>query len=361
MDEKTQDAGNVEPEAQATDTGAETTGKPKWPLVIVAIFVVAVLGTVAAVACNTLSARLAARADLERALELVREADDTVLAVDDIVFSEITPALAGAAREASEQVPAAREDIVEAVELIEGSYSDLDEEDRAVADALRTSADSRLAMLNEAPLLLSVNASAAVALDHAQDAMDAMLAAEELADKAVDKYNLQTKEGVTASKELLNQATEKLDEAKKGFKAAEEAFPEADMGPFIRYINAKKDLVKKSIRIDDLWLAGDLAEANDLVDEYNKQDKEVADLGEKLPESEVVPIREAYDDLTSEALDRYLAARDAAARSDTLLRELLGEEPAGQEATSTSQGQESTVTPSQEETGASSQKETGDE
>jgi hypothetical protein len=160
-----------------------------------------------------------------------------------------------------------------------------------------------------------------------------MLEAEDQADTAVEKYNLQTKEGVTASTEQLNKALENLEGARTGFAAARDAFPAADMSPFLEYIAAKKALLEKSKKIDETWLADDLEDANELVEEYNDQDKKVAEFGEELPESETVPIAEAYEDLTEDALERYMEARARAAEADTLLRQLLGDEPDGSDVT----------------------------
>ena len=336
MDETSQPASPDTPPADAaapaSATGPEaaegvSAAKPvrgRGRAVAVVLVVVAVAAAVAAAGYAVLDARLEARADLEEALDLVRGADIAVLAVDDVVRGEITPKLAGAAEEASAQVGPASADLEEALALLERAGPDLSEDDRRVADTLKDAANARLAMLAEAPTLLEANVKAAKALDPAADGVAAMLEAEDLADQAVEKFNLRTKEGVTASTELTNQALEKLAEAGALFDEAQTAFPEADLAAFSEYVDAKAELLGRSKKIDETWLAGDLEAANDLVEEYNEDDVAVSELGEALPESETEPIAAAYDTMANEAAERYFEARGEAASADTALRDLLG-------------------------------------
>lgn len=341
-------------EAAATEaTEAEEPPRRAGRRILIALIAIAIAGAAGYFGYTTLSGRLAARADLERALDLVKEADAVVLAVDDVVRAEITRTLASQAEETSAQVPAALASIDEALSLLDGAYEDLDTEDREVADVLREAADARIAMLDEAPTILGANIAASRALGPAGDGIDAMLEAEELSSQAAEKFNLQTKEGVTASTELSNRAIRKLNEARQEFREAMRAFPEADMSAFLEYIRAKKALVEKSREIDELWLANKIADANELVDEYNDQDAEVAELGDELPDSETKPIARAYEKLTAEATERYFAARDEAARADTRLRQLLGtEEDVGSGETTGTASEDATSAPSKESTAA---------
>lgn len=311
-------------------------------LVIAIVVLVAVVSYVVYSLVNT---QVQARRDLEQAIELVRTADEAVLAVDEVILAEITPALARAAEEASAQIPAAQDRLDEALELLDGAIEELTEDDAAIATALEEAARARLEMLEESTVLLEANSQAAAAIGPAGDGIEALLAAEGLADEAVEKYNQRTKEGVTASTELTNRGIEQLDVAKAEFEEAAAAYPSADLSTFLEYIEAKKALMETSREIDELWLAGKLEEANDLVDEYNERDRTVAELGEALPESETVPIAAAYDSDTADAAERYFEARDRAADADTRLRVLLGDAEKGdasEEPTSTSEESTST-------------------
>lgn len=270
--------------------------------------------------------RLAARRDLAEALDLVKEADSTVIAVDEVVRSEIITSLAKKADEASAQVPPSVSDLEKALTLLFGARESLAQGDRQVADALRTAARARLEMLEQAPLILDTNARAARAIEPAKKGIESLLISENLAEQAVEKFNLQTKEGVTASSQLTAEALAAAKAAIASFEEAEKEFSEAEFETFIEYANGKKALLEQSEAIDAAWLAGDLAKANSLVEAYNAKDAEVSKLGEALPESETAPIAAAFDKLTTEAVEVYLEARKTAADADEQLRKLLGEE-----------------------------------
>jgi hypothetical protein len=321
------------PSPPATPPDAEASSSRHTRTILIAIAVaVGVLAIAAGVfwfVYATVAARLQAEQDLARAIELVEQADEVVIAADDVIQAEVTPLLASEARDVHEQIPGAQAQLDEAVELLDGAYEELTEEDREVADALRDSAEARQDMLVEADVLLEANAKAAAAIGPAEDAVDALLAAEDLSEQAVERFNEHGEEGVTASKELTNQAIAKLNESKGLFEEAQEAFPEAGLGPFVEYIDARIALLQQSVTIDETWLAGgddNIEKANELLVAYAAEEEKVSALAEELPSSETEPIAAAYAEMTEGAEERYFEARERAIEADARLRELLGEE-----------------------------------
>ena len=324
-------AGTTPAGADSPDTAGAPRGRTRTTLIVVATVLVVLAVAVGAfwLVYTTVAARLQAERDLAEATALVEEADLVVIAVDEVVQAEVTPLLASEAKDAQEEIPGAQEQLDGALGLIDGAYEELSEEDREVADALQDSAEARQEMLVEGDVLLDANSKAAAALGPAEDAVEALLAAEDRSEEAVARFNEHTEEGVTASKELTNQAIAKLTESKGLFEEAQEAFPEADFEPFIEYIDARTALLQQSVKIDETWLAGgneNLEKANELLEAYTVEEEKVAALAEALPVSETEPIATAYGELTEGAEERYFEARDRAIEADGRLRELLEEE-----------------------------------
>lgn len=300
-------------------------------VVLIALLIAAVLGGVAYLAYDVIAGRARAQDDLEEAIGLVRDADEAVLAVDDVVQAEVEPGLGPRADDAGEMVPGALDDVREAVDLVDGAYDRLPETDQEIADAVRASAEARKDMLQVATEIVEMNADAARAVEPARRGVDAILAAADLETRAVERFNEHTEEGVTASTQLTQQAIDEYEAAKAAFEQAGERFEAADFDPFIDYVEAKTELLGFSKRVDETWLSGDVEEANDMLDELSTREEEVAALAAELPESGTAPIADAYDELAAEPTQEYLDARKEATEADEELRRLLGSGDANEE------------------------------
>ena len=256
-----------------------------------------------------------AEAGLAAAASLLEEAESDLLIVDEAVQAVVSSEIATQAAEALVLADSVRAQAVAARDALDAMGPDLPEDLAALAEALRISAQARIEMMDEAPVILDADYRAAMAIPHADRAVAEIKAAEERAAKAAAEFNKHTEAGVKASTEHTTRMREHLQAARSELETATVQLPDADFGPFLDYIDAKIELVAESQRIDKLWLDGKIEESNKLLDEYNKRDAEIVAMAADLPASVRDPIADAYERLTADARDRYYAARERARKA----------------------------------------------
>ncbi|MBA4370650.1 MAG: hypothetical protein C0418_03610 [Coriobacteriaceae bacterium] len=264
-----------------------------------------------------------AAGDLDRALDLVAEADETVLAVDAVVQAKIEPDLAEEAGRRAEQLPDAVADLESAASLLAGAGGRLRGDDAQVAAVAAEAVDGRLEMLETAGRLLDANAKAAKALGYAGDGWEFMAEAEKLGDEAVKEYNKLTKDGVTRSHGSNERAAERVKEARALFSQAASAFAEAELGVYVTYADEKLAVVESSVRIDEAWLSGKTEAANAEVKRYNDLDERATTRANWL-KAPSTAIAKAYERVTETDADRYYEARNRASKADGRQEELRG-------------------------------------
>jgi len=290
-------------------------------IIAAAVVAVIALGIAGYVAYSSATRSQAASDRLAEAQVLVEQADDIVLAVDEVVRSEVTTAVGADASSAATRMPDARDDLERALELIGEATPDLDEELARRAVQLRTAAEARLKMLAVADPILTANVKAAAALEPAEKAWAAAVEAEKLTDQAVAQYNRLNKPGVTASKTLNTRAQTGFTRSRELFGLAEAAFPEATFEAYLAYVDGKLGLVKISLQSDNAYLAGNIVGANRLATSYNAEEQKVIALAKKLPDSPSRAIATAYESIAGSATATYFEARERATEADARLRE----------------------------------------
>lgn len=290
------------------------------PWLLLGVISLIALLVIGAIVYRQVDRRGDASDEIAEAIQLVEKADTVVVQVDGVVREEVTPKLAEQARETSEQIPPAREQLQRAMNLVDSAYPDLAQEERDRALLLREAAASRLEMLSQAPVILNYNVKSAEALPLAEQAWDLTVSARRLSDQAVTEYNKLTKAGVERSRTLNLQASSQLTSASALFGQADAAFPEADLERFNTYLTARVKLNRLSLDSDAAWLKGDFQRANEIIKDYNTEDKRAVELAKKLPASPRDAIAQAYTVATSSATESYYGARDSATRADERLR-----------------------------------------
>jgi hypothetical protein len=301
-------------------TGSEPSRRSAWLVGIVAVLIIAALLGASWWAYQTVSERRLAAERVERATQLVEDADVVVIEVDEIIRTPIEVSVEARAEAALGLIPGARGDLEEAMSLVALAKPVLSDEDAPAAEALSESAEARLEMLEHGEPILEANIMAADAMGHAMTGWDLILEAEKLSDDAVKEYNKLTDDAVKQSKNLAADAKSKAEQVRSEFEAAQQAFPEADFSAYIAYADAKAAALAISIRADDAYLADEPAEANKFNDQYNDAEKALIEKAKALPESPVIPIKVAYETVASEPTEAYFEARARATASDSLLR-----------------------------------------
>jgi hypothetical protein len=175
-------------------------------------------------------------------------------------------------------------------------------------------------MLEHGTEILDANLKAADAMEPALAGWDAIIEAEELSDQAVKEYNKLTDQAVKQSKKFAQEAQGKAEDASEAFKAAEQAFPDADFSAFVAYADGKIEALALSIKADDAYLADKPTDANKFNDQYNAAEKKLVDLAKELPASPVEPIKIAYENLATAPTEAYYIARERATTSDAQLQ-----------------------------------------
>lgn len=314
-------AGNAAARGRKRGSGEGSGRKRSWLVILIGVLIVVALAALSYWAYQTVVERRLAVERLERATQLVEDADVVVIEVDEIVRTPIESSVGVRADAALDMIPGARGDLEEATSLIALATPALSEEDSAAAAALGGSADARLEMLKYGDTILRANSQAASAMEHALSGWDLIIEAEKLSDDAVKEYNKLTDASVKQSKKLAGEAKAKAAEAKTSFEKAQEALPEADYSAYIAYADAKIAALGLSINADDAYLADKPTEANKFNDQYNEAEKKLIAMAKALPASPVEPIKTAYEAAAADATEQYYAARDRATASDALIQE----------------------------------------
>ncbi|MCL4078162.1 hypothetical protein MX659_00850 [Coriobacteriia bacterium Es71-Z0120] len=304
--------------------GTDDVSRTRWRRVLLATVVVALVAA-GVVAYRAATASSAARTMLADASGLISQAEPAVLAIDQAVRSEVTTAAAETARDAIDRIDAAASTLREAQQTVRRARPRLAERDVALADALEDSIEARLAMLERARPILETDAKVASALQAATESWALVAQAEKRADEAVAAFNKHTKDGVTRSTQLTTEADKLLARARSLLETAAADVPEADLAPFVAYIDAKRALLAESRKIDAAWLAGKVADANAMLGAYNTKEKQVAEQAKKLPGTPASALANAYKRIVEPDVTAYFEARERARSADAKVRSLSGE------------------------------------
>ena len=288
-------------------------------LIVLGVVVLAIAGTLG---WAVMSDRLESAKKLDSATVLVESADRAVIAIDEVVRAELTAEIGRKARELEPTIAPAKRQLEDAVALVDAAYPHLNDTERRRARLLRTTANAKIQMLEQAPTILTANVKAAQAQPLADDAWARTFAADKLADSAVASYNKLTKVGVQASAVNNAKAEQGFKEARDLFSQAATAFPEAGMDRYVAYVDQKLVVVSISRKSDAAWLAGKLAEANAQIATYNAADAKGVAMAKALPASPATAIADAYKAMADAATEAYFEARMRASAADQELKAL---------------------------------------
>lgn len=315
----------TEPPARAaapTPARSKPRRKRRWLLWSLIMLAVVVLGVGGFIGYRTLTARGAAESKLAEATKLVEGADQIVLDTDEIVRSEIDATSGEEASRLATDVPDAAAALDRAVGMIDEALPDLSEDGRPQAEALKASAAARLEMLELSLPILAATTKAAGAVGPATEAWTLIVDGEKLSDNAVAEYNKLNKNGVENAKKFSKQAQDKLAAGKAQLKIAMNAFPEADMQPYVDYVDSKLASIALSIKADDAYLANKMSDANSYSDKFNAAEKKLGERAKKLPGPPADVVATTYESLAGTQTDAYFKARDTASEADADLKAL---------------------------------------
>lgn len=261
---------------------------------------------------------------LEQAMSELEAADKIVLAADAFVTEGIgeTPS------EELDQLVASADDARThanaAIAFADSAYEKMGEStDREVAAKVKSSAETREAMLDGALSIISLERQARDASGAIQECWQLVLSADGLLKEAAALVTETTSENVRASQEKSEEALGMLDQALAELAAAQGAYSSADFSLLSSYIEKRMEAIGYAIASDEAIYIQDKATADTQNALYNEADAEAVEIARKLPDDPKKPIADAFEQDTGQMRSGYLEMREAAAQSDAFIRDYL--------------------------------------
>lgn len=262
---------------------------------------------------------------LDDALSLVKEADETIQQLDEVVTDPFA--------EGSEEQRTA---IQAQLEAVERKLQDADEKARAVSLELNGAREkeaanqavagiaARFTLVEQGQLLMNAATEAQSAAEDVDAAWKTVLEGDDLARQAAQLVTETTPENVEASKNKTNEALAAFDEAYAAFLDVQATYPQADLTQFVDYIAKRQESLGYAIASDDAILAKSKEEATAQNNAYNIADAEAATLAKALPDDPSSIVDEAFEDATSDVAKAYSTARLQARSADAFISDYLG-------------------------------------
>ena len=260
---------------------------------------------------------------LDDALLLVKEADETIEKLDEVVKNPFADG-------SDEQ----RVDIQAQLEDVEGKLQDADEKARTVSLELNGAREkeaanktvARYMLVEQGQLLMNAATEAQLAAEQVDRAWKTVLKGDDLARQAAQLVTETTAENVEASKNKTKEALAAFDEAYQAFSDVQSTYASADFSQYFDYIGKRQESLGYAIASDDAILAKNKEEATAQNNAYNIADAEAAVLAKSLPEDPAVIIDETFAEATADVTKAYSTARLQARSADAFISDYLGAE-----------------------------------
>lgn len=279
-----------------------------------------------------------AQAQIDEAIELLRDTDEVIVPLDAAIAAEISTGVASdtlsnlmlQSSTTSTNLSSAEQLANEA----DRSRDILGEDDAAAIDAVKGSVSARRSMLEIGRMLLSTDTAVNEALNDLAMAYGCIAdAAEKLqsAQSQFDSYNEALANGwdtsgydLWALVQLDYDAVNAATEAQTWVAAAKEAFPSADLSVLETFLDARVYQLDLMAQIDTCLAYGDIDGANALNDQYNEADYAQQVAAEQVPAVAAELLTASYAETTASQREAYDVARDKCVAADSVLNGYLG-------------------------------------
>ena len=264
-------------------------------------------------------------AQLDEALDLIREADETVVALDGIVANPLDAGSLAQADSVLAKLPAALAQLEEADAAARRVSVDLREsEDKEAANQTVAATGARTALIESGRQIVEQAQRADEAARAVREAWQRVVEADGLARDAAALVADTTAEHVTASKDKTNAAVGAFADAQAALEALDSAYADVDLAGPLDYVAKRIEAMGYALASDDAFLAKNKEEAVAQNDAYNRADAEAATLAAGLPDDVAQLVFDAYDQATGTLFETYSTARSQAGAADAFLRDYLG-------------------------------------
>ena len=264
-------------------------------------------------------------AQLDEALDLIREADETVVALDGIVANPLDAGSLAQADSVLAKLPAALAQLEEADAAARRVSVDLREsEDKEAANQTVAATGARTALIESGRQIVEQAQRADEAARAVREAWQRVVEADALARDAAALVADTTAEHVAASKDKTNAAVGAFSDAQTALEALDSAYADVDLASPLDYVAKRIEAMGYALASDDAFLAKNKEEAVAQNDAYNRADAEAATLAAGLPDDVAQLVFDAYDQATGTLFETYSTARSQAGAADAFLRDYLG-------------------------------------
>ncbi|WP_418252491.1 hypothetical protein [Gordonibacter urolithinfaciens] len=264
-------------------------------------------------------------AQLDEALDLIREADETVVALDGIVANPLDAGSLAQADSVLAKLPAALAQLEEADAAARRVSVDLREsEDKEAANQTVAATGARTALIESGRQIVEQAQWADEAARAVREVWQRVVEADALARDAAALVADTTAEHVAASKDKTNAAVGAFSDAQTALEALDSAYADVDLASPLDYVAKRIEAMGYALASDDAFLAKNKEEAVAQNDAYNRADAEAATLAAGLPDDVAQLVFDAYDQATGTLFETYSTARSQAGAADAFLRDYLG-------------------------------------
>ena len=264
-------------------------------------------------------------AQLDEALDLIREADETVVALDWIVANPLDAGSLAKADDVLAKLPGALAQLEEADAAARRVSVDLREsEDKEAANQTVAATSARTALIESGRQIVGQAQRADEAARAVREAWQGVVDADALARDAAALVANTTAEHVTASKDKTNAAAAAFTDAQAALEELAATYDDVDLAGLLGYVAKRIEAMGYALASDDAFLAKNKEEAVSQNDAYNRADADAAALAAALPDDVAQLVFEAYEQATDPFFETYSTARSQAGAADAFLRDYLG-------------------------------------
>ena len=255
-------------------------------------------------------------------IELVSQADDVILQIDDIVNDPFSDDSKKSKQSTLSEIPGCLDVLEQAdVKAREASNGLKDPTVKDIANQAVISIDARQAMMQQASELLDASLQVDEAAQQCQDIWSVVLDANDVTHEA---SKLVEADDPAGSKEKTQQANRLFTDSLAQLKTFQAEHAEVDLSVATAYIEKRIEAAGYAIAADDALIDRNKEEALVQNDWYNEAETEAATLAMKLPSDMDKLFHDAYSEQYSSLIKAYTAKRAEAGTSDAVIRDYLG-------------------------------------
>ncbi len=320
------------------DTSFAEGGGKKGILAIIGIVLVIALIFVGAFFGLRYKQAADARANIDSAIDRLRDSDAVIVPLDTAIAAEIdsgtaSESLSNLMLQSSSTATMLTDAETYANEAARSSDLLSAEENDAVG-AVKNSVSARRSMLEVGRMLLSADTESAAALDSLNQAYNCIASANSHIQAGLDQYyayrEALNNDWDTSGFDLWgivqqdNDAISDLAMAQNWVASARESFPEADLTVLDNYLNTRINQVNILVQIDTCIANGDIEGADSFGQAYTDADAASQQAASQVPATAAELLVNSWATTTAAQRDAYDAARTKCVEADAILNAYLG-------------------------------------